>query len=42
MQTPEGIARGAIRLTLGRGNTEAEIGQAAEMIIRAYNRLKST
>jgi cysteine desulfurase len=42
MQTPEGTASGAIRLTLGRKNTEAEIGQAAEMIIRAYNDLKST
>jgi cysteine desulfurase len=42
MQIPEGIARGAIRLTLGRKNTEAEIDQAAEMIIRAYNDLKNT
>jgi cysteine sulfinate desulfinase/cysteine desulfurase-like protein len=42
MQTPEGTARGAIRLTLGRKNTEAEIGQAAEMIIGAYNELKNT
>jgi cysteine desulfurase len=42
MQTPEGTARGAIRLTLGRKNTEAEIGQAAEMIIHAYNELKNT
>jgi cysteine desulfurase len=41
MQTPEETARGAIRLTLGRGNTEAEIDQAAEMINRAYNDLKS-
>jgi len=40
MQTPEEVARGAIRLTLGRKNTEAEIDQAADMIIRAYNDLK--
>jgi len=42
MQTPEELARGAIRLTLGRRNTEAEIEKAADMIIRAYNDLKST
>jgi cysteine sulfinate desulfinase/cysteine desulfurase-like protein len=42
MQTPEEVARGAIRLTLGRKNTEAEIDQAAEMIIRAYNDLRET
>lgn len=41
MQTPEGIARGAIRLTLGRKNTDADIDQAAEMIIQAYHQLKS-
>lgn len=40
MQTPEEVARGAIRLTLGRANTEAEIDQAAKMIIAAYNSLK--
>jgi cysteine desulfurase len=40
MQTSEEVARGAIRLTLGRANTEAEIEQAGEMIIEAYNRLK--
>ena len=40
MQTLEDVARGAIRLTLGRGNTEEEIYRAAEMIITAYNNLK--
>jgi cysteine desulfurase len=40
MQVPEEIGRGAIRLTLGRKNTEAEIETAAEMIVQAYNRLK--
>ena len=40
MQVSEEIGRGAIRLTLGRGNTEAEIDAAAEMIIAAYNDLK--
>ncbi|MDY6838262.1 MAG: cysteine desulfurase family protein [Thermodesulfobacteriota bacterium] len=40
MQIPEEIGRGAIRLTLGRENTEAEIETAAEMIVQAYNRLK--
>jgi cysteine desulfurase len=37
MQVPEEIGRGAIRLTLGRKNTEAEIDEAAKMIIAAYN-----
>lgn len=37
MKVPKEIGRGAIRLTLGRGNTEAEIDQAADMIISAYN-----
>lgn len=40
MQVPEEIGRGAIRLTLGRGNTEGEIETAAEMILQAYNRLR--
>jgi cysteine desulfurase len=40
MQVPEEIGRGAIRLTLGRGNSEAEIDAAAKMIIAAYNDLK--
>jgi cysteine desulfurase len=34
------IGRGAIRLTLGRENTEAEIETAARMIVSAYNELK--
>ena len=42
MQVPEDIARGAIRLTLGRKNTHKEIDEAAEMIIRAYDDLKNT
>jgi cysteine desulfurase len=41
MQVSEDIGRGAIRLTLGRGNTKAEINGAAEMIIQAYHRLRA-
>lgn len=41
MQVPKEIGRGAIRLTLGRENTEAEIDAAAKMIIAAYNELKA-
>ena len=40
MQAPEEIGRSAIRLTLGRGNTEAEVDETAKMIITAYNVLK--
>jgi cysteine desulfurase len=40
MKTPENVARGALRLTLGRDNTEEEIDQAAQLIIGAYNRLR--
>ena len=40
MRIPEEIGRGAIRLTLGRGNSEAEIEKAAGLIIAAYNNLK--
>ena len=36
MQVPEEIGRSAIRLTLGRENTEADIDAAARMIIAAY------
>ena len=39
MQVPKEIGRGAIRLTLGRGNTEAEIDEAAKMIIAAYDNM---
>jgi cysteine desulfurase len=39
MKTPEDVARGALRLTLGRKNTDEEIDLAAGMIIAAYNRL---
>ncbi len=39
MQVPKEVGRGAIRLTLGRENTEAEIETAAQMIIAAYNYL---
>jgi cysteine desulfurase len=38
MQVTEEIGRGAVRLTLGRENTEAEIDTAAKMIIAAYQR----
>ena len=41
MQVPKEIGRGAIRLTLGRGNTEAEIDEAARMITAAYDELKA-
>ncbi|MBW1675358.1 MAG: cysteine desulfurase [Deltaproteobacteria bacterium] len=37
MQVPEKTGRGAIRLTLGRENTETQIDKAAKMIIAAYN-----
>ncbi|MDY6954542.1 MAG: cysteine desulfurase family protein [Thermodesulfobacteriota bacterium] len=40
MDVPEEIGRGAIRLTLGRENTEAEIDAAAEMMVHAYKRLR--
>ncbi|MDY6953692.1 MAG: cysteine desulfurase family protein [Thermodesulfobacteriota bacterium] len=40
MQVPEEIGRGAIRLTLGRENSEAEIEAAAEMMVHAYERLR--
>ena len=42
MQIPDEVARGAIRLTLGRENTEGEIDEAAAMIIRTYHELKNT
>lgn len=41
MQVPEEVGRGAIRLTLGRENTEAEIDEAAKMITAAYNQSRS-
>ncbi len=40
MQVPSKIGRGAIRLSLGRKNTEAEIETAATMIVTAYHELK--
>jgi len=40
MQTPEAVARGAVRLTLGRGNTREDIDRAAEMLIREYHNMK--
>ncbi len=39
MGVSEDIGRGAIRLTLGRENTEAEIDEAAKAIAAAYARL---
>ncbi len=39
MQVPKEIGRGAIRLTLGRDNTESQIKTAARVIIAGYNRL---
>jgi cysteine sulfinate desulfinase/cysteine desulfurase-like protein len=41
MGISKAIGRGAIRLTLGRKNTEEEIRKAAKSLIAAYNRLKS-
>jgi cysteine desulfurase len=40
MKVTEEIGRGAVRLTLGRENTEAEIDTAAKMIIDAYRNLR--
>jgi len=40
MKVTEEIGRGAVRLTLGRENTEAEIDAAAKMIIDAYRNLR--
>lgn len=40
MQIPKEIAVGAVRLTLGRRNTEAEMDRAAEMMIAAYRNLR--
>jgi len=41
MEVPEDIGRGAVRLTLGRGNTEEEVHTAAEMIVEAYTKAKN-
>jgi len=40
MEIPEEVARSAIRLSIGRENTEAEIDHAAEMIITAFDKLR--
>jgi len=40
MKVTEEVGRGAVRLTLGRQNTEAEIETAAKMIVRAYGNLR--
>lgn len=40
MKVTEEIGRGAVRLTLGQENTEAEIDTAAKMIIDAYRNLR--
>jgi len=42
MQVPKEIGRGAIRLTLGRENTEVEIDTAAKMIMAAYKDLTAS
>jgi len=42
MKVTEKIGRSAVRLTLGRENTEAEIDTAAEMIIHAYRNLRGS
>ena len=41
MQVSKETGRGAVRLTLGRENSEAEIDAAARMIIAAYNEPKA-
>lgn len=41
MNVSESIGRGAVRLSLGRENTEDEIDQAAVAIIAAYEQLRS-
>ncbi len=40
MNVPESVGRGAVRLSLGRENTEEEIDQATEAIIAAYKKLR--
>ncbi len=40
MNVPESAGRGAVRLSLGRENTEKETDQAAEMIIAVYKKLR--
>lgn len=42
MQVTEEIGQGAVRLTLGRENTEAEIDTAAKMMIDAYQKLRGS
>jgi cysteine desulfurase len=42
MEVPEDIGRGAVRLTLGRRNTEEEIHAAARMIVEAYTKAKNS
>jgi cysteine desulfurase len=42
MQVTEEIGRGAVRLTLGRENTEAEIDTAAKMMIDAYQKFRGS
>ncbi len=42
MQVTEEIERGAVRLTLGRENTEAEIDTAAKMMIDAYQKFRGS
>ncbi len=42
MQVTEEIGQGAVRLTLGRKNTEAEIDTAAKMMIDAYQKLRGS
>ncbi|MDP3276329.1 MAG: cysteine desulfurase family protein [Deltaproteobacteria bacterium] len=39
MGLPRGLALGAVRLTLGRSTTRAEVEQAAAMLVAAYKRL---
>jgi cysteine desulfurase len=38
MRVPPEIGRGALRLTVGRFTTEAEVDQAAEVLVRAAGR----
>jgi cysteine desulfurase len=39
MNISESVGRGAVRLTLGRENTESDIRKAATLLIKAYKNL---
>jgi len=41
MQIPQDVGRGAVRLTLGKKNTEAQIEEAATLLIKAHRALRT-